>query len=93
VNFSWDSKKAKLNKRKHGISFNEAEWVFRDENALMLADPDHSDDEERFIMIGLGEKLNMLVVCFCERHKGSEIRIISARKANRGEEKQYMERL
>jgi len=93
MNFSWNSQKAKLNKRKHGITFEEAQWVFRDENALMIADPEHSDSEERFVMIGLGEKLNMLVVCFCERHKGSEIRIISARKANKHEETQYMERL
>lgn len=88
IRFIWDSSKASLNKRKHGISFEEAQTVFYDENAIEYFDPDHSEDEDRFIMLGFSFKLRMLVVCYCTR-KGNTIRIISARKATRHEAENY----
>ena len=86
--FIWDSSKASLNKRKHGVSFEEAQTVFYDENAIEYFDPDHSDDEDRFIMLGFSFKLRMLVVCYCTRTENT-IRIISARKATRHEADNY----
>jgi len=91
IRFDWDSKKALSNKRKHGISFDEAVTVFYDEDALEFDDPDHSKDEERFIIMGLSFQARVLVVCHCVRSAGSVIRIISARKATRHEFKQYWE--
>ena len=88
IHFSWDNSKALLNKRKHGVSFEEAQTVFYDGNAIEYFDPDHSEDEDRFIMIGFSFKLRMLVVCYCAR-KGNTIRIISARKATRHEADNY----
>ena len=88
IRFVWDSSKASLNKRKHGISFEEAQTVFYDENAIEYFDPDHSEDEDRFIMLGFSFKLRILVVCYCVR-KGNTIRIISARKATRHEADNY----
>lgn len=72
---------------KHGISFEEAATVFWDENALLIADTEHSDDEERFALLGMSEHLRFLVVVHCER--GDNIRIISARRATNNETKQY----
>ncbi len=89
--FSWDDGKAKQNIRKHGISFEEASTVFFDENARLMHDPDHSADEERFILLGLSSQLRFLVVCHCYRKNERVIRIISARKANKQEQKQYGE--
>ena len=89
IQFSWDRKKNESNKHKHGVSFEEAETVFYDENAVEFHDPDHSEDEDRFIMLGLSVKLRVLVVCHCLREHGSVIRIISARKATRTEAKNY----
>jgi uncharacterized protein len=89
LTFAWDSDKSELNKRKHGISFEEAESVFYDEKAIEFYDPEHSDDEDRFLMLGMSFKLRILVVCYCLRDKGSVIRIISARKATRKEGKAY----
>lgn len=86
--FSWDSSKELLNKRKHGVSFEEAQTIFYDENAIEYFDPDHSEDEDRFIMMGFSFKLRMLVVCYCAR-RGNAIRIISARKATRHEADNY----
>ena len=90
--FDWNKEKSALNQRKHGISFEEAQTVFLDENALIIHDPDHSDDEDRFILLGLSIKLRVLVVCHCYRQSNDVIRIISARKASGKEQKQYWER-
>ena len=92
MKFEWDEGKSKANKRKHGVSFEEAQTVFYDENALEFYDPDHSETEDRFLMLGLSFYLRVLVVCHCRRNEGS-IRIISARKANASEEKNYWENL
>ena len=91
IRFVWDPKKAQLNKKKHAISFEEAQTVFYDENAVEFFDPDHSENEDRFLMLGLSVRLRVLVVCHCLREKDSMIRIISARKATRGEERNYWE--
>ena len=92
IQFDWDKNKASLNKKKHGVSFEEASTVFYDENALEFHDPDHSEDEDRFIMLGMSFKTRILVICHCVREEGSIIRIISARKATRYEAKNYQER-
>lgn len=89
ISFSWDSKKNAANKKKHGISFDEAKTVFYDETAIRYYDPDHSEDEDRFLMVGLSQKLRILIVCHCFREEDSVIRIISARKATRREEDAY----
>ena len=89
--FTWDNKKNSVNTQKHGISFDEAKSVFYDDNARLMHDPDHSEEEERFLILGLSEKLNMLVVCHCYRENDEIIRIISARKATKNEKKQYEE--
>ena len=83
--FEWDERKNAANKAKHGVSFEEAVSVFDDSRALVIPDPDHSDDEERFIILGLSTQLNMLVVCHCYRNQEQTIRIISARKATKTE--------
>jgi len=87
--FEWDDKKDKTNKRKHGVSFEEARTAFYDENAIQYFDPDHSDEEDRFILLGISFKLKILVVCHCFRESDSVIRIISARKADKEEEYEY----
>ncbi len=92
LSFEWDEKKNTLNRKKHGISFEEAQTIFADENALLIHDPDHSLGENRFILIGLSLRLRVLVVCYCHRESEDVIRIISARKATRSEQKQYWER-
>jgi len=86
--FDWDEKKNKSNVRKHGISFLEARTVFLDENAIFIADTEHSELEDRFHIIGFSGKLRLLVVCHCYRYN-DVVRIISARKANRNEKEQY----
>ena len=88
--FTWDPRKNSANIQKHGISFEEAKSVFYDENARLIHDPDHSENEERFIILGLSEMLNILVVCHCYREE-NEIIIISARKATKNEQNQYQE--
>ena len=90
LQFSWDNSKNKTNQKKHGISFDEAQTVFFDENAVEFFDPDHSQDENRFLMLGLSYRLHVLVVCHCLRKDNSEIRIISARKATKKEQKIYL---
>ncbi len=92
LSFEWDDKKSLSNQKKHHVSFEEAQTVFVDENALLIADPDHSDEENRFILLGLSAKLRALVVCHCYRQENEVIRIISARKATRHEQKSYWER-
>ena len=91
--FEWDDKKAAENQGKHGVSFEEAQAVFADDSALLICDPDHSNDEERFILLGLSAGLRILVVCHCYRKSDETIRIISARKATAKERRQYLERL
>ena len=92
LRFVWDPRKAKENERKHGVAFEEAESVFLDDQALLIGDPEHSDDEDRFILLGLSARLRILVVCHCYRESDSEIRLISARKADQTERKEYSER-
>ncbi len=89
--FSWDDNKALKNLTKHNISFEEAKTVFGDENARLIYDPDHSEDEERFLLLGLSYKLRVLTVVHCYRENDNLIRIISARKATKKEAKQYKE--
>ena len=89
IEFEWDTRKNGVNRRKHGVSFEEAKTAFSDEFGLLLEDPDHSEQEERFILLGLSSALRMLVVCHCYRSDDDVIRIISARKANSDERKQY----
>lgn len=91
IRFEWDDNKNTINKEKHGVSFEEAQTVFYDEDALVIDDPDHSDFEERFIILGMSRKANLLVVCHCLRQSESIIRIISSRKATTNESKQYFE--
>ena len=87
--FVWDEEKQESNIRKHKITFLEASTVFDDEDALIRDDPDHSQEEERFIIIGFSENARLLIVCHCYRADDSIIRIISARKANRKERREY----
>ena len=89
LRFEWDERKATANASKHGVTFQEAQSAFSDENAKLIDDPDHSDDENRFILLGLSASLRMLVVCHCYRASDDVIRIISARKATRQESKSY----
>ena len=89
IQFEWDPSKNKSNYLKHKVSFEEAQSVFYDENAIQYFDEDHSDDEDRFIMVGTSYQLRTLLVCHCEREGGLIIRIISARKATTNEIKQY----
>jgi len=89
IKFTWDEEKAKANIRKHGVSFEEASSVFADENARLKHDPEHSDEEDRFIILGFSSKLHILVVCHVFRQGGEVIRLITARKATRNERKQY----
>ena len=91
LTFSWDDRKDRANQRKHGVSFEEAATAFADENARLKHDPDHSQDEDRFILLGFSAKLRVLVVSHAWRQDETEIRIISARKAMRKERKQYGE--
>ncbi len=89
LGIEWDERKSRENKRRHGVSFEEAQTVFLDENALRFGDPDHSEDEDHFIMLGLSLGLRVLVVCHCFRQDDLVIRIISARKATRNERAVY----
>ena len=89
ITFAWDPKKNRSNQKAHGVSFEEAETVFYDENARLIADPEHSQEEDRFILLGLSSRLRMLLVIHCYRRDDEVVRIISARKASRGEQKNY----
>lgn len=89
IKFEWDDNKNEINKKKHKISFDEARTVFYDTEALVIDDPEHSEQEERFIILGLSKKTNLLVVCHCYRESDSIIRIISARKATTTEAGYY----
>ena len=89
LRFVWDPAKDKANHRKHGISFEEAQTAFLDENAKLYFDPDHSESEDRFILLGISFQLRVLIVCHCYREKDLVIRIISARKADKSEQGVY----
>lgn len=89
IEFEWDAKKAKTNLKKHAVSFEEAKTAFYDEDAIQFYDPDHSEDEDRYILLGNSLRLKTLVVCHCFRESDTIIRIISARKADREEAQAY----
>ncbi len=93
LKFNWDKNKATKNFTKHKISFEEAQSVFDDDNARLIFDPDHSEDEDRFILLGLSYSLKVLVVVHCYKDKENIIRLISARKATKPEEINYKEQL
>ncbi len=92
MRFVWDEQKNAINKRKHGVSFEEGQTVFSDDNALFMHDPDHSEDEDRFLLLGLSAIARLLVVCHCYREETDKIRIISVWKATKSETKQYERR-
>jgi len=89
LKFEWDDKKDTANSKKHGVSFDEARTVFYDEYAIQFFDPEHSESEDRFILLGTSFKLKTLVVCHCFRQEETVVRIISARKADKDEEQVY----
>ena len=92
LQFIWDNRKNKANIKKHHVSFEEAQSAFYDEQAVAFFDPDHSEQEERFILLGISHKLRVLVVCHCFRESETVVRIISARKADKAEEGNYWKR-
>jgi uncharacterized protein len=92
LRFIWDPAKSRANQRKHGVSFDGAQTAFSDESGLLIADPDHSEEEDRFILLGFSSSRRALVVCHCYPSGEDLVRIISARKANRRERKQYNSR-
>ena len=89
LSFEWNERKAAANAKKHGVSFDEAKSVFVDERAKLIGDPDHSEGEDRFVLLGLSSVLRLLLVCHCYRAEGNVIRIVSARKASAHESKSY----
>jgi uncharacterized DUF497 family protein len=89
IDFEWDEHKNQANWKAHGVAFEEAATVFADEHARLIHDPDHSDDEDRFVILGLSAALRALVVCHCYREGDDRIRIISARRAKRSERESY----
>ena len=89
MNIIWDEKKNQKNIKEHKVSFQEAETVFYDPNAKIIHDPDHSVEEDRFIILGISKLLKLLVVCHCYKENDDEIRIFSARKATKKEKKEY----
>jgi uncharacterized protein len=89
IKFEWNATKAISNKKKHGVSFEEAQSVFYDEFSMQFFDDDNTESEERFLMLGFSDEARLLIVCHCERDQGKVIRIISARKATKSEAKFY----
>ena len=89
IRFEWDDRKAASNLKKHGVSFEEAKSVFLDEWAKLIDDPDHSDDEDRFVILGISSAFRLLIVCHCYRCNDYVIRIISARQATARESRSY----
>lgn len=89
IKFEWDDNKNETNKAKHKVAFEEAKTAFYDPNALIIHDPDNSDKEDRFILLGMSKNLKLLVVCHCYRSNDEIIRIISARKADKREHSAY----
>ncbi len=92
LRFTWDPSKAQANEQKHGVSFEEATTVFVDEEALLISDLEHSIDEDRFLLLGLSSQIRLLTVCHCVREDESLLRLISARKATKREQQQYVSR-
>lgn len=88
--FDWDDNKNKINITKHGISFEEASSAFLDERALLFDDPEHSEEEDRFLLLGMSEDANLCIVCHCYRESDTVIRLISARKATKKESERYV---
>ena len=89
IKFEWDRVKADSNQKKHGVSFEEAQSVFYDEFAVQFFDEGSSELEDRFLILGFSDEARLFIVCHCERNQGNTIRIISARKATKNEEKYY----
>lgn len=89
LRFEWDPAKARLNERKHDVTFEEARTVFADDDAVLVADPEHSSSEDRFYLLGLSARLRVLVVVHCYRVDDEIVRLISARKATSSERAQY----
>lgn len=89
LRFEWDETQNRSNRRKHGVSFEDARTAFLDENARVIPDPKHWDDEDRFVLLGLSISSRVLLVCHCYRKEDEVIRLVSARKADRNEIKQY----
>ena len=92
LRFEWDPRKSRSNAEKHGVTFIEAQSVFYDEFGLLMKDTEHSEQEDRFLLLGISSQLRALVVCHSYREANGIIRIISARKANRLERQQYTSR-
>jgi uncharacterized DUF497 family protein len=92
LHFTWDPTKARANLAKHGISFQEAETAFSDDHALVMPDPEHSHEEDRFVLLGASTALRVVMVVHCEPDPDGAIRIISARRATRSERGQYAAR-
>lgn len=92
LRFEWDPAKNALNIKRHKVSFDEASTVFLDENALLIDDPEHSEEEDRFVLLGLSSSLRILLVCHCYKPKVGLIRLISARKADQQERLDYVRR-
>ncbi len=90
--FEWDPDKAAANERKHGITFFEAVSAFYDEQGVEFYDDEHSDWEDRFLLLGMSARLRLLLVCYCHREDDTTIRLISARRATRHEARQYWSR-
>jgi uncharacterized DUF497 family protein len=89
LRFEWDEAKSRANRKRHGVSFEEARTAFLDENARLIADPDHSEEEDRFLLIGLSLQARLLVVSHCYRQSDEIIRIISSRRADPSERRDY----
>ena len=89
IRYEWDPRKSRSNKAKHGVSFEEARTAFLDEHARVIPDVEHSKDEDRFILLGMSIELRVLVVCHCYRESDQLVRIISARRADASERRQY----
>ncbi len=89
IRFEWNPRKASANFKKHGVSFAEAQSVFYDENAVQFFDDEHSESEERFLLLGMSITARLLLVCHCERGEGDTIRILSARPATKRESSFY----
>jgi len=89
LRFAWDERKNRANRRKHGVTFEEARTVFLDENARFMADPEHSDSEPRFLLLGISTRLRLLVVCHSHSESEEGVRIISARRADPTERREY----
>ena len=90
LSFDWDENKNQTNQKKHGISFEEACTVFLDDRAILFDDPQHTQTEERFLLVGMSDVARVCIVCHCYRESDSIIRIISARKATKKEEARYV---